>query len=298
MKTFLPSSALLFTLAACFALAARSETGVKFETEWIVPPEAARELILSGALVVDVREKSLFRRTLENAVSLSWEALSEPDLPTKGKLLADDAVLTKKLQALGISANRPIVVVGDPANGWGEDGRVAWALRTLGHSKTVIADGGIEALRKSGALRVLPPKIPGDFVVARDPRWHISKEELRASLNNPTLVIFDVREPREYRGETPYGETRGGHVPGARGLWFKTLLDKDGRLLPAHEIEKRLAANGVTKESEIVSYCTGGIRSAWFTAVLADMGYKARNYAGSMWEWSASSPAQYPLTKD
>jgi thiosulfate/3-mercaptopyruvate sulfurtransferase len=297
MKTVRLLQSLFLIFAACVSIAAVG--AVDDDMDWIVSPEAARELIQAGALVIDVREKSFFRLNgLDNAVSVAWEDLSQPDLPTKGKLLADDALLTKKLRALGVWKNRPIVVVGDPANGWGEDGRVSWALRTLGHPRAVIADGGVDALKKTGSLKIQAAKIPGDFSVARTQRWEVGKEELQAQLKKPTLVMFDVREPREFKGETPYGESRGGHVPGAKGLWFKELIGKDGKLLPAAAIEKRLAANGVTKDSEIVSYCTGGIRSAWFTAVLTDMGYKARNYAGSMWEWSASPAAQYPLTRN
>ena len=31
--------------------------------------------------------------------------------------------------------------------------------------------------------------------------------------------------------------------------------------------------------------------------LLNDLGYKARNYAGSMWEWSAQAAEEYPLQK-
>lgn len=184
----------------------------------------------------------------------------------------------------------------DPANGWGEDGRIAWTLKTLGLNKVVIVDGGLPAIKKLGALSIKPLKIPGDFVVARTNKWEVRKEELRDRIAQKNTIIFDVREPREFEGKTPYGESRGGHVPGAKGLWYKDFIAKDGQLLPRADIEKVLASKGVTKDSEIVSYCTGGIRSGWFTTLLNDLGYKAKNYPGSMWEWSAQAPAQYPLT--
>lgn len=280
--------------------AAVDAASIRYERDWIVTPKAARELIAAGAVVVDARGKDLKTKqgALANASAVVWEDLSEPKLPTKGRLLGDDAALTAKLQALGIAKDKPVVVVADPVNGWGEDGRIAWTLRTLGHPKAVIVDGGLPALTAGGALQIAAPKIPGDFVVARTQRWETSKEELKASLGKKNLVVFDVREPREYEGKTPYGESRGGHVPGAQPLWYKDLIGSDGKLLPRPEIEKRLAAKGVTKDSEIVAYCTGGIRSGWFTTLLSDLGYKTRNYPGSMWEWSASPAAEYPLAKN
>ncbi|HYD66204.1 sulfurtransferase [Azospirillum sp.] len=277
--------------------AATSAAAIVYERDWVVSPQAARELIAQGALVLDVRDPKLkSKQPLPNAVPLVWQDLSEPALPTKGRLIADDAVLTKKLQDLGVSKERPVVVVADPVNGWGEDGRIAWTLRTLGHSRAVLIDGGLPALVRDGAPAIAPAGGPGDFVVQRTDRFEVKRDDLKGLLGTPDLVVIDAREPREYEGKTPYGETRGGHVPGARHIWYKDLLDKDGKLLPRAEIEKRLAALGASKDTPIVAYCTGGIRSGWFTSVLNDLGYKARNYAGSMWEWSASPADAYPLT--
>jgi len=280
--------------------AAVSAATVNYERDWIVTPKAAYELIQQGALVLDARDVDLKKKqgVLANAVPVTWQDLSEPDLPTKGRLIGDANELTKKLQALGISKNQPIVVVADPINGWGEDGRVAWSLRSVGHTQVVIADGGLAAIQKVGALAIQPAKIPGDFVVAGASKYEIKKEEIKDHLPKKDLALLDVREPREYAGKTPYGESRGGHVPGAQGLWYKDLIGKDGKLLPRAQIEKVLAAKGVTKDKEVVPYCTGGIRSGWTTLVLTDLGYKARNYTGSMWEWSAQPAAEYPLQKN
>jgi hypothetical protein len=54
------------------------------------------------------------------------------------------------------------------------------------------------------------------------------------------------------------------------------LLTSDGTLLPRAEIEKKLADLGATKDTSIVAYCTGGVRLGWFTTVLNDLGFKAR----------------------
>ncbi len=278
--------------------AAVSAAKINYERDWVVPARAAYELIQQGALVLDARGLDLKKKApLANSSAVVWEDLAEPSLPTKGRLLSDPNVVSKKLQALGVAKDRPIVVLGDPLNGWGEDGRIAWTLRTWGHNKVVVVDGGLQAVQKEGPLNILPAKA-GDFVVSPTNKWEIKKEEIKEHLPKKDLVVFDVREPREYEGKTPYGESRGGHVPGAKGLWYKDFIGKDGKLLPRAELENVLAAKGVTKDSNIVAYCTGGIRSGWFTTVLNDLGYKTRNYAGSMWEWSSQPAAEYPLVKN
>ena len=45
---------------------------------------------------------------------------------------------------------------------------------------------------------------------------------------------------------------------------------------------------GITADKLIVPYCTGGVRSGFAAAVLAELHYpRVANYDGSMWEWSA-----------
>ncbi len=283
--------------AALAAVNTASTAPVNYERNWMVQPQTAYQLIQQGALVLDARGADLKKKApLPGASAVVWQDLAEPELPTKGRLLSDPAVLNSKLQALGISAERPVVVLGDPLNGWGEDGRIAWALRTWGHGKVVVVDGGLAAVQKEGPLHIQSAKA-GDFVIAPTSKWEIKKEELKDLHTKKNVVVLDVREPREYEGKTPYGESRGGHVPGAKHLWFKDLIGQDGKLLPQDEVEKILASKGITKDSDVVAYCTGGIRAGWFTTVLHDLGYNARNYAGSMWEWSAQPAADYPLVK-
>lgn len=216
----------------------------------------------------------------------------------KGRLLDDDMVLTQRLRALGISEAVSALVVDDPKVGGGEAGRLTWTFRTLGHAFTYLVDGGIDALAESEILPINPPPISGDFTVARDLRFQVTMDELRNSIGRPGIAILDVREPREYAGQTPYGESRGGHVPGAKHLFYKALLSSDGKVLPRDQIHRKLTEIGVKENDEVVSYCTGGVRAGFVTVLLNDAGIAARNYAGSMWEWSASPADQYPLNKN
>jgi thiosulfate/3-mercaptopyruvate sulfurtransferase len=265
-------------------------------SKWVIDVAVARELVDGGAIVFDARKPDLKRaRPLSNAVSVAWQDFTNEDATTKGRLLGDDALLTKRLQTLGVSKSVAVLVLADAKLGGGEDGRLAWTLRTLGHPSVFLVDGGIDAFTRGGLPGIKPPPMLGDFVVSRDRRFEIMKEELRASLGKPGIVILDVRELREYAGETPYGESRGGHVPGAKHFFYRDLLDANGNVLSREQIRAKLSEIGVKDDSEVASYCTGGVRAAFATAVLNDVGIKAKNYAGSMWEWSASPADQYPL---
>ena len=268
---------------------------------WIVSADLAKQLLSGGATLLDARQPILkwFCR-LPPAIPVTWQEFSRSHFPHKGKIIEDDAILTQKLQALGICQDQPAIVIADSVKGWGEDGRIVWMLRTLGHEKAVFVDGGYRALIKAGIYQAKGannPPLTGDFIVSRRSNWEIQQDNLKVILGNDNLVVIDARESREYAGKTPYGEARGGHIPGAVHLYYKQLMDKQGQLLTRGEIVAILQHKGVSLSTQIVSYCSGGIRSAWLTSVLTNLGFDAKNYAGSMWEWSASSADSYPLEK-
>ena len=258
---------------------------------WIVSADRARGLIEAGATLLDARSSRF--PPIPGAVPLRWQDFSQPDNPDRGKLLPDDRLLTEKLQALGIFNHRPVVAIGDPIRGWGEEGRIVWMLRSLGHLQAVFVDGGAAALAQ---LDVKATKSSaGDFTIERREVWSIDRETLYQGLERENWVVIDTREPREYAGETPYGETRGGRIPGAVHLYYKTLMDDRGKLFDRPTILSVLRERGITPESRAIAYCTGGVRSAWLTAVLVDLGFEVQNYPGSMWEWSADG--EFPMER-
>lgn len=287
--------ALALGLLAVLAVAAAAQAA---RDAWVIEPGPARDLLANGALLLDARDDGL-RAALPvaGAVPVDWLMFAPPGRPGRGNLSADDAALTEVLRGLGVSADRPVVVVGDALRGWGEDGRIVWTLRSLGKEQSFLVNGGAPALLDDGPLAASGTG-RGDFTVVRTDAYTISRDALRASLEKPGIVVLDAREPREYAGATPYGEARGGHVPGARSLYFRDLVGPDGRVLDGKDLRARLTALGVGPETTVVAYCSGGIRAAFVTAVLQDAGVDARNYAGSMWEWSAAPSADYPLETD
>lgn len=306
----LPSPAfrlLAFALALALIGCSSGEDGERLDPsgQWVASAAQAVELWNQGALFLDARDRSTFlQEHILGARPIAWETLSDSTEPYRGRLNGDDEELTGILRRLGVSEDRAVVVVGQPPDGWGEDGRVAWALRALGHSTAVIVDGGHEALVDAGLDTTSgdPSSIePTLFVIERDPLLDIDATELQELVRNDGttnqgVVFIDTRERREYEGGTPYGESRGGHLPGAIHLHYQELLSVDGFLRSRQSMLSTLSTHGVTTDQEVIAYCTGGIRSGWLVVVMRELGFaRARNYAGSMWEWSAGDPELFPL---
>lgn len=277
-------------------------TALGANVDWIVSASEAQELIEDeDALVLDTRGESTWRRShVRKSRPIAWRDFSRKGNVQGGELLANDDVLTERLQKLGVSKATPVLVAGSPPDNWGEDGRIVWMLRSLGHDKSALVDGGVAALKGAGVeLTSERHEIErGDFEVSRTSRWTADRKQVKDAIGGETRLL-DTREAREFRGKTPYGEKRGGHVPGASNLHYTELMDSSGALLPRAKLLSRLRDSGIVPDKGVITYCTGGVRSAWLAVVLVDLGFdNVKNYAGSMWEWSAQPAEDYPLETD
>ena len=152
-----------------------------------------------------------------------------------------------------------------------------------GHPRVAVLLGGIAAWPgelETGQVELERVKTAFEPDLAAVP----SREELASRLDDPELVILDVRTDEEYtgRGGSPC-DPRQGHLPGARHLEYTRLFAAPGQPLEPEEIR---ALVGAPEGAEIVTYCHSGSRSALAALALRSAGYRARNYAGSWHEWS------------
>lgn len=112
----------------------------------------------------------------------------------------------------------------------------------------------------------------------------VALDELRARLDDDGLVLLDVRTRHEFEGLAgAQCDPRQGHIPGAVNL----PLD---RLLECRSADGVRTLVGLPEGTQIVAYCHSGSRSAFAAQLLREVGYAARNYAGSWHEWSRAVP--------
>ena len=150
-----------------------------------------------------------------------------------------------------------------------------------GHPAVAVLVGGLAAWRgelELGPAELTPVKTTWEPRLAAVP----TREELASRLDDPTLVLLDVRTDEEFRGKGGYPcDPRQGHIPGARHVQLQELFAGPGQPRSADEVRTL-----VGEAEEIVAYCHSGSRSAVATLALRAAGYDARNYAGSWHEWS------------
>ena len=183
---------------------------------------------------------------------------------------------------------RKSILLGETLGGWGENARVLWELRVAGYTNLKMVDGGYEALVNAGAeTQKGPSKLDKvDVKIDKLDMTHdMETEELQK--NYKDYKIVDVRTDEEYEGAKKYNEAKGGHLPGAIHIRYTDLFREDGTLRSQADIDKMLKDAGISKDDKIVTYCTGGIRSAYMQLVLEMAGCKNTwNYDQSFWRWA------------
>lgn len=291
------AAVMLFAVVSMFCINTASA-----QSTWVDIASANQALSRGGDVVVlDARSaKDYASGHIEGALSAPWQMFAnmagKPGNASWGTLLPADK-LGAAIGSLGITKSTRVLVYASSPKGWGEDGRVAWTLRSAGVTNVGIVDGGYEAWVAAGAKvsQTATTRQATTFAVAAvDNSLNVTKDEVKASLGR--AKILDARAPDEYSGAQKFGEPRGGRLPGAKSLPWDSVFSANGKLRDAGALKKIMTEAGIKQDDEIIAYCTKGIRSAHLAMVLRDIGYtKARNYDASFYEWAGDN--SLPLEK-
>lgn len=271
-------------------------------SEWLIDTETlSQNLGRDDLVIIDVRGPSAYSSHIPGAINSTWHEYSDPEATAKGVLDPDISRLEQRLRALGIKNSSDIVIYCNPFDNWGDEGRMFWMLKYLGHPSVKVLDGGwvkwTAEARPYGHDPVQLP--PGDFQVSLHSEIMMLKDELKKLVKqpHPESILLDARSVEEYAGKEIDGLPRAGHIPSAINIPWNGFLNSDGTLKDLSTIQNLFQDFGMQPSHEVITYCLGGVRSAWVYFVLKLAGYeKVRNYPGSWWEWSRDFAA--PAEKD
>lgn len=268
-------------------------SGETFVGEWIVDAQYAADKIGNeNTLFVDSRSEGIASLgTIEGAIATTWSDWCI----TEGKkgdetwgCMQEPEELSKTLGDLGITKDKEIILLGETLTGWGDDARLLWQLRAAGYTNVKLVDGGIDALKAIEApTQLFASKPEAETVEIKKLDYsHVMTTEVLME-NYDDYKIVDVRTDEEYNGEILYDEAQGGHLPGAIHIRYTDMFKSDGTLKSNAELTKMFEDAGLTKDDAIVTYCTGGIRSAYSQLVMEMCGFEnSYNYDQSFWRWA------------
>ncbi len=259
-------------------------------TEWL-----AEHLRDPEVVVVESDEDVLLYDTghIPGSVKVDWH-MDLNDSVTRDYV--DGEGFAELMRRKGIRRDHTVVFYGDAFNWWAA--YALWVFRLFGHEDVRLLDGGRKKWIDEGRdiTTVVPEREPTDYPVVQrnDAPIRAFRDEVLEHMSSGSPLV-DVRSPQEFRGELLHmpdypqeGTLRGGHIPGARNVPWKTAANEDGTFRSAEELRRiYMEEKGLQAGDEVVAYCRIGERSSHTWFVLKHLlGFEnVRNYDGSWTEW-------------
>lgn len=197
--------------------------------------------------------------------------------------LPDAAAFRALLGRIGISPETFVVAYDDL--GGAIAARMWWMLRSIGHERVAVLDGGIQAWVDAGlpTTDVVPAPAPTSYPDTGGWTGTVTADDVADAIGRGAVVV-DARAAERYRGDLEPIDARAGHIPGAVNHFHGDLLGADGRHRPTDELRAALSPLG----AEPTVYCGSGVTACHLLLGLTEAGVTGGSlYPGSWSEWSS-----------
>jgi thiosulfate/3-mercaptopyruvate sulfurtransferase len=273
----------LWLAAVAAAVTALPAASAAAQGVFVSPAQVEAELA-AGRRLRFVQVGQLDAGHISGSVTLAATdvAVTRDGIPNELRALAE---LDEAFESRGIGDSVSVVVYGDPLAA----ARVWLTLDLLGHPDARLLDGGLTRWKAEGrALGEVDAKVSRSPFTPRlrqdrltDAGW------IQARLADPAMLLVDARPPGEYAGTQQSVQVpRPGHIPGARSVFWRRLLQSDSMpaLRERAELRQLLALPQGTME--LVAYCRTGYMASMLYAVARELELPVKLYDPSFVEWS------------
>jgi thiosulfate/3-mercaptopyruvate sulfurtransferase len=197
------------------------------------------------------------------------------------------------LSKLGISAESHVVIY-DDKNGSNAAARFWWMLKSIGHEKVQVLNGGIQEAEKIGFPMSSKIETANQSKLYNAKKWELpltNIDEVEKVSQDPNYIVIDVRDSDRYHGEKEPIDLIAGHIPGTINIPFTTNLDENGLFLSPEKLKKNYKNIFNTIQNEnIIVHCGSGITACHTLLAIAYSGLEIpKLYVGSWSEWSRNN---------
>ena len=193
-----------------------------------------------------------------------------------------------RMRAMGVGDGHQVVVY-DGA-GLFSAARVWWTFRLMGKMDVAVLDGGFPKWLAEGRPTEDMPPVVRDRHITVQRQAHLVKDvtQVAAAAKLGDHAIVDARSGPRFRGEEPEPRPglRAGHIPGARNVPYRSLLNDDGTMRPVAALSQTFAEAGVDLSKPVITSCGSGVSAAILSLALERIGKRDHAlYDGSWAEW-------------
>jgi len=193
-----------------------------------------------------------------------------------------------RMRAMGVGDGHQVVIY--DGTGLFSAARVWWLFRLMGKTDVAVLDGGLPKWKAEGRdLSDMPPVIRDrHMTVTRQNQLvrDVTQVARAAKLGDHTII--DARSAARFRGDTPEPRAglRSGHIPTARNVFYKDVLNTNGTFKSAPKIKAAFDAAGADLSKPVITTCGSGVTAAILSLALERIGKTDHAlYDGSWAEW-------------
>ncbi|MEO6446983.1 MAG: 3-mercaptopyruvate sulfurtransferase [Gemmatimonadaceae bacterium] len=225
---------------------------------------------------------------IPGAVFGDIDRLSDEHSALPHTLLAPQ-VFAERIGALGIGSDDAVVVYDASGQNFSAP-RLWWMLRTYGHERVSVLDGGLRRWTMDGhpVESGDPTTEPAVFHARLEQARVRDLDAVRERLGDTSVQVVDARSPGRFEATEPEPRAgiRGGHIPGSRNLHYARLVRDDGTLRPIAELRELVAAAGIDVTRPVVASCGSGVTACAVLLALDTIGMSDNAvFDGSWTEW-------------
>ncbi|WP_411892323.1 sulfurtransferase [Yoonia sp. SDW83-1] len=227
---------------------------------------------LTEPQIVDIRNPRAIRSLYSYASGHIPGAVNVPygtwrNIWTDPLNVPTDADMTRAIQSMGLTKDRPVVIVHSSAarGNFGSAAWVYWVLKTAGFENIAILNGGVRGWKDMGgemsteAVEI----VPSQEVITVDQTWLATHEDVDAVINGTSdAQLLDARPLHQIMSDAS--------IEGSFTLNAEELITGDkGMAGDDLEIFMRIKDAGLEwQRGEVITYCNNGALAAvdWFMA--------------------------------
>jgi thiosulfate/3-mercaptopyruvate sulfurtransferase len=227
---------------------------------------------------------------IPGAIFADLEQLADETAPFP-HTLPDPTVLGSRLGNMGIGDGYAVVVYDGSGQNFSAP-RLWWMLRTMGHERVAVLDGGLAGWQRAG--HPVSTETTSFGSVPFTPRFDATRwrdlPAMRAAIAARDEQVVDARSAGRFTGTEaePRAGVRGGHMPGAHNVHYASLVNGDGTLKTPAALRAIFDKAGVNIDAPIAASCGTGITACAVLLGLDIVGARQTAlYDGSWTEWGS-----------
>ena len=201
--------------------------------------------------------------------------------------LPDMASLSSSFGKLGIGDPHHIILYSTNGLQWAT--RVWWMIYMLGYKNVSILNGGLREWKRNDYDLESSENFYSEttFLNSESQSFFVGREQTLDAMSNNSCFLINALTSDIHNGEsTRYG--RPGRIPGSINIPFSDLMDINTHMLKSpKEALSIFEKYNISKDSEILNYCGGGIAATLNAFVMHQLGFeKLKVYDNSLSEWA------------